>query len=760
MSKIFMTTLLCLLAATDASIASADVHVVASSNLSAEISADRYRVKLRFSPDPEIAVWSVLKEGQSEEVGSFPLEGFARSRGGGPRGRPVAPQFIRATKEAKNDALVVFSLLYGSLGRDQHHVVLQFKPTFFSYSLSVVKGHRREITELLYLAGTGNGDEVKYGQGRFAEVRTWTPDLYDALIPDAGISHFSLPPRRESDDLGYIRGQQPGSSAVPPYVVAVRSGTAWWGVGTIGIPNTYNGLGLVIGRSSFAAMYQTASQPSAQEKGINGPSLGFYFGRNADEILADYRASLAPLGTLESSGSVRADWWSRPIYCSWGDQAFAARMREGRLDEDHASRYATEGDLNRWLAIAGRQKLPIGTVILDLGWMSAYGDFAPNPTHFSDLRRYIEELHGKGLHVLLWIPMYEARGALFGLDNARSNVAAKHPEWLVHTREGKPTDQFDYTNPDVRDYLRTRIHYMLSSDAGGLNADGLKVDFIDRLPDPALSVFHDPSWGIGEAMNAKVMELIYTAAKQAKADALIDSSFMNSLFHAWQDVIRLNDDVSNSVETYWWRAWTASVNGVHLIDGDDWWAMERYFVPLTLAKSAWGIPTLYALEYRGSLGTEETIGVASGGYPVNISQDSFRQVKAILDVYGHAPADNMQEPIVDPVIQKAGRRYKEGPLKGFFAAQTLNFGRVLVTYTAQTAQLTSTADGDVFVPLPDGFLAKRISAVDFAGSKKEITFKQQGDQVHFGVEDSARGIHSYEIEYENDTPPVHTKSQP
>src|SRR5262249_5632110 len=154
-----------------------------------------------------------------------------------------------------------------------------------------------------------------------------------------------------------------------------------------------------------------------------------------------------------------------------------------------------------------------------------------------------------------------------------------------------------------------------------------------------------------------------------------------------------------------------------------------------------------------------TIGIASGGYPVNISQDSFRQVKAILDVYLHAPADNTQEPIVDPVLQKAGRRYKEGPLKGFFAAHTLNFGRVLVTYNAQTAKLTSTADGDVSVPLPDGFLAKRIWAVDFAGSKKEIVFNQQGDRVHFGVEDSARGIHSYEIEYEQATPPVHTKSQ-
>src|SRR5262249_29261308 len=150
------------------------------------------------------------------------------------------------------------------------------------------------------------------------------------------------------------------------------------------------------------------------------------------------------------------------------------------------------------------------------------------------------------------------------------------------------------------------------------------------------------------------------SAKETKADALIDSSFMNPLFHAWQDVIRLNDDVSNAPDTYWWRARIASMNGVRLIDGDDWWAMERYFVPLTLAKAAWGIPNIYALEYRGNLGTEITDGVPSGGYPIAISPSSYRQVKAILDVYQHAPADSTQESMIDPVLREAGRRYAEG----------------------------------------------------------------------------------------------------
>jgi hypothetical protein len=175
-------------------------------------------------------------------------------------------------------------------------------------------------------------------------------------------------------------------------------------------------------------------------------------------------------------------------------------------------------------------------------------------------------------------------------------------------------------------------------------------------------------------------------------------------------------------------------------------------VPLTLAKSAWGIPNIYALEYRGALGTEAVVNgvksIASGGYPVEISEDSYRQVRAILEVYLHAPADNRQEPQVDPVLQQASRTYKTGPLQGFFAARTLNFARALVTYTPQSAWLTSTADGEISVPLPKGYVTKSVSGVDFEGRKSPISFNQNADSVRIRVQDSARGISRYVIRYE------------
>jgi hypothetical protein len=169
--------------------ASGEVRLIANSEKSAEISGDRYRVSLEFAPDPRISLWTWLKDGTVQEIGSFPLEGFAQANDGSPDDASVF-QFVSANKEKKDGGLT-FTLLYRSPNRDQHQVVLTFTASFFSYSMSVVKGRQREIAELFYLARGGNGGEVKYGEGNFEQVRTWTPDLYDVLIPDVGFSRRS-----------------------------------------------------------------------------------------------------------------------------------------------------------------------------------------------------------------------------------------------------------------------------------------------------------------------------------------------------------------------------------------------------------------------------------------------------------------------------------------------------------------------------------------------------------------------------------------
>ena len=75
-----ITTLFCALIVVGSSRAFGEVHLVADSETSAEISADTYRVKMNFVPDPNITVFS-QEHGTREQIGSFPLEGFAATAG-------------------------------------------------------------------------------------------------------------------------------------------------------------------------------------------------------------------------------------------------------------------------------------------------------------------------------------------------------------------------------------------------------------------------------------------------------------------------------------------------------------------------------------------------------------------------------------------------------------------------------------------------------------------------------------------------------
>ncbi len=729
------------------------VRLLSNSNTGLTIIGAHYRADVRFTPIPELILGSNQPDGQ-HQIGTFPLEGCVvidTGRVSGLRSDRVA--FVRYSLEQRANAYTVV-LQYRSPVWKKRNVVLTFYPDFFTYAISLGDPPAvGKVQTIYYAARQGHDGALDYGVGEFNEMYSWTPDLYDALLPAKGMSRVEISTHGLRGKPGYLRGYQAGSPLVPPYVVALRTGSVWWGIGTVGVPAASDGLEILIGRRSLALPFQMMSGLSRRGKWLQGPTVGFYFGSTPAEILTAYRASLFPIHQhITSPAPVWRDWWSGPIYCTWGDQAYAARMQTGTLQETDGLHYATETNLNKWLQVATREHLPFRIVIIDLGWMLDYGDFKPNPKQFPNLRSYIDQLHAKGLHVLLWVPMYEASGTLFSPDQEVSDIAKAHPEWLVLDHARHTTDLFDYTNPNVREYVRSRIKYMLSSDPGDLNADGLKVDFMDRIPDPATSIFHDPSWGTGELMSAKVLKLIYESAKNAKPDALIDSSFMNPLFHRWEDIVRLNDDTSNSTATYWRRAWAAAANGVNVMDGDDWWAMERYFVPLTLAKAAWGVPDIYALEYRGVLGTEGQIdgvsSIASGGFPVEIAEASYRRVRAILDVYLHAPATNAQKPYVDPVRHKASRRYTSGPLTGFVAATTLNFGHALVTYTAQSAWAMSTTDDSLSVPLPPGVHIGKIFAVDFDGQKAIIPFsKGQHHTVHFSAQDSAVGIDHYTLEY-------------
>lgn len=713
--------------------AQSKVEVLQDAKDKAVVRAERYEIRFSFSSTGFMEIHSI-SHGKTEVVGSFPLEGKIAS--------DTSTLLLRDHKFSLSSGAPSLSVQYAD-GDAVRRCELVFYPEYFTYQLSASAGDNFK-NSVRYFHSQADDDAT---HGRFDEMRSWTPDLYDTLIPAQGSSRLTIGGPTPDADKSYLRGLGAGSPLVAPYVVAIRSGENWWGIGTPEVPSAEHGLDISIRRDALYAAFDGAT---LAEKEQHFPRVGIYFGATPDEILTTYRAMLPAAQTTQPVAKYAA-WWSGPIYCSWGDQAYQSRMEEGTLEESSGPHYSSAKYIDKFLKIADDKKLPFKTIVIDLGWADSYGDFLPSSKRFPDMRGYIDSLHKRGLHVILWMPLYEATGNLFNPDRVTSHLAEEHPDWIVKDKAGQSLDRFDYTRPEVREYIRRSVHRMLGNGQHELNADGLKLDFMDRIPEASTTAFAHPEWGTGEQMNLQVLQLIAQAAKETKPDAMIDSSFMNPFFQPWQDVIRLNDDVSNATDTYWWRAWAASQSGVHLIEGDDWWAMQRYFVPLTLAKAAWGIPTLYALQYRAELGTAGPItgigGIASGGYPSPISPEDYARVRSLLDVYEHAPADGSQLPVIDPVHHLAKRLYTSGPMWGSPAAMTLNQGTALVTYTETSAWLTSADAGSVIVALPLGQVIESVSSVGFDGQREKVQFTAISKGVMFDAKDAAQGVDHYEIIY-------------
>ncbi|MFL5944852.1 MAG: hypothetical protein ACJ74D_05280 [Gaiellaceae bacterium] len=212
-----------------------------------------------------------------------------------------------------------------------------------------------------------------------------------------------------------------------------------------------------------------------------------------------------------------AAWWREPIFCGWGAQCHLA-SHDGRRAPDHA----TQENYDDFLDALARNDVVPGTVVIDDKWQTAYGTNEPDTAKWPDLRAWIAGRHARGQHVLLWWKAWDAEGV--------------DPELCIRTPDGLPV-AIDPTNPRTCELLRRSMYDLLSAD--GLDADGLKVDFTARTPSGTALSLHGDTWGI--ALLHELLEVVYTAAKDAKADALLIMQTPHPSFVDVCDMIRLND---------------------------------------------------------------------------------------------------------------------------------------------------------------------------------------------------------------------------
>ena len=275
-----------------------------------------------------------------------------------------------------------------------------------------------------------------------------------------------------------------------------------------------------------------------------------------------YAEILRGKGKIRASRGERPRWWSDLNYVTWGDQHVYA---DGKKTENYQATEMnlSEETLRRWIGIIEKHRLPSKTITIDGYWCDFIGNWKGDPKRFPDMRSLVDELHRRGYRVIFWYCPYEAE--------RKAPVFAEHPEYFVEEtiaqelflEKGmavKVNPRYDWTNPELRRFIRRDIRRMLSPEKGCYNADGLKLDFYGSAPNAKrVAAFHDPSWGIGHRFVHKSHALIYRWAKQYKPDCRIDGENGNPFFADYTDSLRAWDWCESDYTPYNDRVKLASV---------------------------------------------------------------------------------------------------------------------------------------------------------------------------------------------------------
>jgi len=300
--------------------------------------------------------------------------------------------------------------------------------------------------------------------------------------------------------------------------------------------------------------------------GVRDPYRGLR--RHRDDLVAR-NAAPAPMSRETPA------WWREPIFCGWGAQCHLAETSGAGLAADHA----TQENYDACLAQLEGEGVVPGTIVLDDKWQAAYGTNEPDTEKWPDLRGWIAARHARGQRVLLWWKAWDPEGL--------------PAELCVRNPDGVPV-ALDPTNPRACEALSESIHAMLSPDE--IDADGLKIDFTARTPSGNSLGAHGPGWGI--ALLHELLAIVYAAAKEAKADALVMTHTPHPAFVDVTDMIRLNDMVTGAPSVLPQMRHRARVAQAAcpelLIDTDDWRIPTlREWREYVEEKPLLGIPSLY-----------------------------------------------------------------------------------------------------------------------------------------------------------------------
>jgi hypothetical protein len=274
-------------------------------------------------------------------------------------------------------------------------------------------------------------------------------------------------------------------------------------------------------------------------------------------------------------------WWRGAIFCGWGAQCHLASRGRGP-----AAAQATQENYDRFLAALEQHGVVPPTVAIDDKWQETYGRNQPDRGTWPELRGWIAGRHERGQRVLLWWKAWDPEGL--------------PAELCVRRADGTPV-AFDPAAPGAPELLAEMMDELCG--AGGLDADGLKIDFTARTPSGSSLVAAGEAWGF--ALLHELLELVYHHVKHAKPDALVITQTPHPSFADVTDMVRLNDMLrlddpgplrpETVVPQMRYRAEVVhAALPDRLVDTDDWTVPDLATWRAYLAeKPALGVPAFY-----------------------------------------------------------------------------------------------------------------------------------------------------------------------
>ncbi len=503
-------------------------------------------------------------------------------------GKPVAELFYLSQVDCLAGMDDTTSLGTWQVEQQGEQVVLSLRAASAVWGEKVyrLRCFEERIVYKVEVAGNGAVTDIHYFGGYFSGNLRWGSGFFysgqnfrQGFTPEPNVDEvlgFSPAEQQKIDLMGVpVPGRGDWFFTPAPFCFAFEGPEGWIGLGVEAEPgnNAYTQLTYQGMRGAFYLTLKCEGHLKVEERATL-PAIGIDFAGDAYQTLEKHvRAWREGGGTAGSGRHTRPDWWYGPIFCGWGAQCYLASRQGGRAPDA-----ATQVNYNEFMQKLNAHDLHPGIVVIDDKWQAAYGLNSVDRQKWPDLKGFIAGRHAAGQKVLLWLKAWDPEG-----------VPA---EECITNAAGIPL-AVDPTNTIFRERMRNIVFDLISG--GGMDADGFKIDFSARIPSGPGMHLAGEAWGL-ELMRA-YLDLIYSSARAAKADALVMSHTPHPYLADVVDMIRLNDVNTGGpiLAAARHRARVARIACPDaLIDTDNWpMPNKQAWAAYTALQPDLGIPALY-----------------------------------------------------------------------------------------------------------------------------------------------------------------------